>query len=117
MSSESSPTVHIKILATNVYYKRQCFILVIPGRMTIIHYGGSSIYMDEIWTNPRPRIYRLRTPDFFALLFMLYSTAAYVSYKFEREIQIQSNDLNSLAASIQETLLGEHFQRHTWSIN
>ena len=36
--------------------------------------------------------------DFFALLFMLYSTAAYVSYKFEREIQIQSNDLNSLAA-------------------
>ena len=34
---------------------------------------------------------------------MLYSTAAYVSYKFEREIQIQSNDLNSLAASIQET--------------
>ena len=48
---------------------------------------------------------------------MLYSTAAYVSYKFEREIQIQSNDLNSLAASIQETLLGEHFQRRTRSIN
>ena len=48
---------------------------------------------------------------------MLYSTAAYDSYKFEREIQIQSNDLNSLAASIQETLLGERFQMHTrsWS--
>ena len=65
---------------------------------------------------PRPRIYRPCMPDFFALLFMLYSTAAYDSYKFEREIQIQSNDLNSLAASIQETLLGERFQRHTWSI-
>ena len=48
---------------------------------------------------------------------MLYSTAAYDSYKFEREIQIQSNDLNSLAASIQETLLGERFQRRTQSIN
>ena len=47
---------------------------------------------------------------------MLYSTAAYVSYKFEREIQIQSNDLNSLAASIQEMLLGERFQRRTWSL-
>ena len=56
-------------------------------------------------------------PDFFALLFMLYSAAAYVSYKFEREIQIQSNDLNSLAAPIQETLLGERFERHTRSIN
>ena len=66
---------------------------------------------------PRPRIYRPRTPDFFALLFMLYSTAAYVSYKFEWEIQIQSNDLNSLAASIQEKLLGERFQRRTRSIN
>ena len=55
-------------------------------------------------------------PNFFALLFMLYSTAAYVSYKFEREIQIQNNDLNSLAASIQEKPLGEHFQRHTLSI-
>ena len=66
---------------------------------------------------PRPRIYRPRTPDFFALLFMLYSTAAYVSYKFEREIQIQSNDLNSLAASIQEMLLGKRFQRRTRSIN
>ena len=53
-------------------------------------------------------------PDLFALLFMLYSTpAAYDSYKFEREIQIQSNDLNSLAASIQEKLLGEHSQRRT----
>ena len=51
-------------------------------------------------------------PNFFALLFMLYSkVAAYESYKFEREIQIQSNDLNSLAASIQEKLLGQHFQR------
>ena len=47
---------------------------------------------------------------------MVYSTAAYDSYKFEREIQIQSNDLNSLAASIQEKLLGKHFQRHTRSI-
>ena len=47
---------------------------------------------------------------------MLYSTAAYDSYKFEREIQIQSNDLNSLAASIQEMLLGERFQRRTRSI-
>ena len=65
---------------------------------------------------PRPRIYRPRTPNFFALLFMLYSTAAYDSYKFEREVQIQSNDLNSLAASIQETLLGERFQRRTRSI-
>ena len=54
---------------------------------------------------------------FFALLFMLYLAAAYVSYKFEREIQIQSNDLNSLAASIQEMLLGERFQRRTRSIN
>ena len=65
---------------------------------------------------PRPRIYRLHTPNFFALLFMLYSTAAYDSYKFEWEIQIQSNDLNSLAASIQETLLSERFQRCTRSI-
>ena len=55
-------------------------------------------------------------PNFFTLLFMLYSKAAYESYKFEREIQIQSNDLKSLAASIQEKLLGESFQRHTWSI-
>ena len=47
---------------------------------------------------------------------MLYSKADYESYKFDREIQIQSNDLNSLAASVQEKLLGEHFQRHTWSI-
>ena len=70
------------------------------------------------WTNtmPRPRIYRPSTPDFFALLFMIYSTAAYDSYKFEWEIQIQSNDLNSLAASIQEMLLGERFQRHIRSI-
>ena len=52
-------------------------------------------------------------PNFFALLFMLYSTAAFESYKFEREIQIQSNDLNSLATSIQDKLLGERFQRHT----
>ena len=44
--------------------------------------------------DPRPRIYRPPIPDFFALLFMLYSTAAYDSHKFEREIQIQSNDLN-----------------------
>ena len=55
-------------------------------------------------------------PDFFALLFMFYSTAAYDSCKSEREVQIQSNDLNSLAASIQEKQLGEHFQMHTWSI-
>ena len=55
-------------------------------------------------------------PNFFALLFMLYSTAAYDSYKFEREIQIQSNDLSSLAASIQEKLLGKRFQRWTRSI-
>ena len=48
---------------------------------------------------------------------MLYSSAGYVSYKFEQEIQIQSNDLNSLAASIQEMLLGERFQRRTRSIN
>ena len=40
---------------------------------------------------------------------MLYSKAAHESYKFEREIQIQKNDLNSLAASIQEKLLGKHF--------
>ena len=65
---------------------------------------------------PRPRINRPRTPNFFALLFMIYSTAAYDSYKFEWEIQIQSNDLNSLAASIQEKLLGEHFQMCTRSI-
>ena len=69
----------------------------------------------QVSYKPRPRIYRPRTPDFFALLFMLYSTAAYDSYKFEREIQ--SNDLNSLAASIQETLLGKRFQRRTRSIN
>ena len=42
---------------------------------------------------------------------MLYSTAAYESYKFEREIQIHGNDLSSLAASIQEKLLGEHFSK------
>ena len=54
-------------------------------------------------------------PNFFTLLFMLYSkTAAYESYKFEREIQIQSNDLNSLAAITQEKLLGEHFQKANW---
>ena len=47
--------------------------------------------------------------NLFALLFMLYSMAAYDPYKFEREIQIQSNDLNSMAASVQEKLLGEHF--------
>ena len=52
--------------------------------------------------SPRPRINRLHMPNFFALRFMLFSTAADDSYKFEREIQIQSNDLNSLAASIQE---------------
>ena len=40
---------------------------------------------------------------------MLYSRAAYESYKFDREIQIQRNDLNSLAASVQEKLLGKHF--------
>ena len=62
---------------------------------------------------PRPRIYRPCTPDFFALLFMLYSTAAYVSYKFEREIQIQSNDLNSLAASIPGTGGRTSFDRLT----
>ena len=31
---------------------------------------------------------------------MHYSMAAYESYKFEREIQIQCNDLNSLAGSL-----------------
>ena len=56
-------------------------------------------------------------PNFFVLLFMLYSTAAYDSYKFEREIKIQSNDLISLAASIQEMLFGKRFQRCTQSIN
>ena len=35
---------------------------------------------------------------------MPYSNAAYESNKFEREIQIQFNDLNSLAAYIQEKL-------------
>ena len=66
---------------------------------------------EALCIEPRPRIYRPRMPNFFALLFMLYSTAAYDSYKFEREIQIQSNDLSSLAASIQEKLLGKRFQR------
>ena len=47
---------------------------------------------------------------------MLYSKAVYESDKFEQEIQIKSNDLNSLAASMQEKLFGEHFQRHTWPI-
>ena len=38
---------------------------------------------------------------------MLYSKgAAYESYNFEREIQIQSEELNSLVASIHEKLLG-----------
>ena len=50
-------------------------------------------------------------PNFFALLFMLYAKAAQESYKFEREIQIQGNDLTSLAASLHEKLLGEHFQK------
>ena len=45
-----------------------------------------------IWCllHPRPKIYRPRTPNFFALLFMIYSTAAYDSYKFEWEIQIKA---------------------------
>ena len=34
-----------------------------------------------------------------------------MSHKFEQQIQIQSNDLNSLAASIREKLLGQHFQK------
>ena len=55
-------------------------------------------------------------PNFFPLLFIRYSKAAHESLKFEREIQIQSNDLSSLAGSIQEKLLGERFQRHTQSI-
>ena len=37
---------------------------------------------------------------------MLYSKGAYESYNFEWEIQIQSEELNSLVASIQEKLLG-----------
>ena len=31
--------------------------------------------------------------------------------KFEQEIQIQCNDSNSLAASLQLKLLGKHFQK------
>ena len=58
---------------------------------------------------PRPRINRLHMPHFFVLLFMLFSKAAFESYKFEREIQIQCNGSNSLAASLQVKLLG--FQR------
>ena len=50
-------------------------------------------------------------PNFLSLLFMLYLMAAFEFYKFEREIQIQGNDLNSLAASLQEKLLGECFQK------
>ena len=46
-------------------------------------------------------------PNFLSLLFMLYLTAAFEFYKFEREIQIQG----SLAASLQEKLLGECFQK------
>ena len=42
---------------------------------------------------------------------MLYSKVAYESYKFEREIQIQYNGLNLLAASIQEKLLGELLEK------
>ena len=62
-------------------------------------------------SNPRPRISRLRVPNSFAVLFMLYFMAAYESYTFEREIVIQCNDLNSLAASLQKKLLGKHFQK------
>ena len=42
---------------------------------------------------------------------MLYSKDAYESSKFERDIQIQCSDSNSLAAYIQEKLLGLHFQK------
>ena len=50
-------------------------------------------------------------PNFLLSFSCFLSKAAYESYKFEREIQIQSNDLNSLAASIQEKLLGQCFQK------
>ena len=42
---------------------------------------------------------------------MLYLMAAYESSCFELEIEIQRNDSVSLAASKQENLLGEHFQK------
>ena len=38
---------------------------------------------------------------------MLNLQAAFESYKFELEIQIQCYDLNSLVASLQEKLLGK----------
>ena len=65
------------------------------------------IIIADTGSTPRTRIYRPHMLNFFALLFMLYSTAAYDSYKFEQKIQIQSNDLNSLAASTQEKLLAK----------
>ena len=42
---------------------------------------------------------------------MLYLKAAFESSCFQLEIKIQRNDSVSLAASKQEKLLGEHFQK------
>ena len=85
----------------------------------ILLWIGTLCKVRSYWINlpvrstPRPWINRLWIPNFFTLLFMLFSkVAAYEAYKFEWEIQIQSNDLNSLAASVQEKLLlGERFQK------
>ena len=54
--------------------------------------------------------------NFCTILFILNLKAAQESYKFEWEIQIHCNDLNSLAASLQEKMLASTFKMHTQSI-
>ena len=67
------------------------------------------------WTwgslSPRPRINRPCMPDFFTLLFILYSTAAYESYKFEQEIAISKQWFELIGSLHTGEAVGQAFSK------